>query len=251
MGIVWLAREHALDRLVALKLIATDADPSLSSRLLREGHAAARLRHPNIVTVHALGGSGPSTFLAMDFLVGGSLDQRLGTNGLPSQEAADLVAELAGALAHAHSEGILHRDLKPSNILMGADGEPHLADFGLASALEGRGDLTRPGQLAGTPAYLAPELVAGTARASCRSDVYGLGAILYACLTGRAPFSGDTSAAILLQVSTTDPIPPRLWQPKIPRDLETICLHCLEMAPERRYPSAAALRDDLLRFQRG
>ncbi len=254
MGVVWLARERALDRLVALKVIAPGADPGLAARLLREGQAAARLHHRHIVSIHALGGvggAGTTPFLAMDFLDGGNLEQRLAGRGLPGREAAELAAKLAGALEHAHAAGILHRDIKPSNVLLDEAGEPHLADFGLATALEGRGDLTEPGQLAGTRAYLAPELLGGAGSASPRSDVYSLGAVLFACLTGRAPFVADSAAALLRQVAEDLPLSPRLWQPEIPRDLETICLHCLEKAPALRYSSAAALEEDLRRFLRG
>jgi tetratricopeptide (TPR) repeat protein len=251
MGIVWLARERTLDRLVALKVIAPGADPALAERLLREGQAAARLRHPHIVSIHALGGSGPATYLAMAFLEGGNLAERLDGRGRPYREAAALAAKLADALTHAHGAGILHRDIKPSNVLLDRAGEPQLADFGLATPYEGRGDLTEPGQLAGTRAYLAPELLERADRASPRSDVYGLGAVLYATLTGRPPFVADAEAALLRRIAEDPPPSPRLWHPEIPRDLETICLHCLEKSPERRYASAAALRDDLQRFLRG
>ncbi len=251
MGVVWLARERKLDRLVALKLLVTGANPQFAQRLLREGQSAARLRHPHIVAVHALGRSETGAFLAMDFLEGGNLDEHLAGKPIPPRRTAELVAKLADALAHAHASGLLHRDLKPSNILLDAAGEPHLADFGLAAPLEGSGDLTLPGQVAGTPAYLAPELLAGVDRASPPSDVYGLGAILYVCLTGRAPFIGDSTAAILAQLKDADPPAPRLLQPGVPRDLETICLKCLGKSPAARYATAELLRDDLTRFLRG
>jgi WD40 repeat protein len=250
MGVVWLARERSLDRLVALKLIAL-ADPRLRQRLLREGRAAAQLRHPNIVAVHALGGTGSSTFLAMEFIEGGDLGAQLQGKSLPPQDAARIAAKLAGALAHAHAAGLLHRDVKPSNILMDLDGEPRLADFGMAAPLEGAGDLTAPGTLAGTPAYLAPELLGGAERARLESDIYGLGAVLYTCLTGRPPFVGASAAAILAQLPDKDPIPPHLLQPGLPRDLETICLKCLEKQPGRRYASARLLQEDIEAFLRG
>ncbi|MCC7485545.1 MAG: protein kinase [Burkholderiales bacterium] len=250
MGVVWLARDRALDRLVALKLIAAGADPRLGPRLLREGRAIAQLRHPHIVAVHALGDAGGATFLAMDFLAGGDLQTRL-KNQLPApRAAAQLVRSLADALAHAHAAGVLHRDLKPSNILLDESGAPQLADFGLAAPLAGAGDLTARGEVAGTPAYLAPELLGGAARASPASDLYGLGGVLYACLTGRAPFVGASAAAILAQLSGDEPPAPRLLDPAVPRDLETVCLRCLEKNPARRYASAAALRDELDRFLR-
>jgi eukaryotic-like serine/threonine-protein kinase len=249
MGVVWLARERSLDRLVALKLIAL-ADPQLSQRLLREGRAAAQLRHPNIVAVHALGGAGSSTFLAMEFIEGGDLGAQQQGKPLKPRDAATITSKLAGALAHAHAAGLLHRDVKPSNILMDLDGEPRLADFGMAAPLEGAGDLTAPGTVAGTPAFLAPELLGGAERARPESDVYGLGAVLYVCLTGRPPFVG-AAAAILAQLPDRDPIPPHLLQPGLPIDLETICLKCLEKSPERRYASANLLKADLDAFLRG
>ena len=186
MGVVWLARERSLDRLVALKLIVV-ADPRLGQRLLREGRAAAQLRHPNIVAVHALGGTGSSAFLAMEFIEGGDLGSELKGKPMAPLAAAAIAAKLAGALTHAHAVGLFHRDVKPSNILMDLYGEPRLADFGLAAPLEGAGDLTNPGSVAGTPADLAPELLDGTERACPQSDIYGLGAVLYTCLTWPAP----------------------------------------------------------------
>ncbi len=251
MGVVWLASDTRLDRLVALKVIAAGADPRLGPRLLREGQAIAQLRHPHVVAVHALGQAGAATFLAMDFFEGGDLQKRLHLKPLAPRAAAALVGKIADALAHAHAAGVLHRDLKPSNILLDATGEPHLADFGLAAPLEGAGDLTSPGTVAGTPGFLAPELLAGADQASPQSDVYGLGAVLYACLTGRAPFVGDSTAAILAQLTEREPPSPRLLNPAVPRDLETLCLKSLEKDPARRYVSAAALRDDLDRFGRG
>jgi eukaryotic-like serine/threonine-protein kinase len=250
MGVVWLARERALDRLVALKVIAGADDPLLAQRLLREGQAVARLSHPNIVAIHALGGSGAETFLAMEFAEGGNLAARVDGKPLDPHGAAQLVAKLARAVAHAHAAGIVHRDLKPSNVLLSAGGEPQLADFGLAGPLEGRGELTRSGQVVGTPAYLAPELLENSAAASPAADVYGLGAVLYFCLTARAPFAGDSTAALLHQVSAADPVSPRLLQPGVPRDLETICLKCLGKSPAGRYASAEALHEDLERFLR-
>src|SRR5262249_5745539 len=153
MGIVWLARDLALDRLVALKVINSQAAPLLGARLLREGRAVAQLQHPNIVTIHALGETSGGAFLVMELLEGGDLQTRLKEKLPSAREAAELVAKIADALAHAHAEGVLHRDVKPSNILFDASGEPHLADFGLAAPLLGGGDLTAPGQIAGTPAF--------------------------------------------------------------------------------------------------
>jgi len=251
MGVVWLARERALDRLVALKVPAPGASPEWSARFLREGKAAASMRHPNIVAVHSMGGEGTTAFLAMEFIEGGGLDERVANGPLPPRQAAEIVAQVAGALAYAHGAGLLHRDIKPSNILMDEEGQPHLADFGLAGPLAGGGDLTIPGHIAGTPAYLAPELLRGSEKASPASDVYGLGAVLYSCLTGRAPFLGESVGAVLAQVPVADPPPPHLLAPGIPRDLETICSKCLEKSPDRRYGSAALLQSDLTAFLEG
>jgi WD40 repeat protein len=251
MGVVWLARERALDRLVALKVAAPGADPAWSARLLREGKAVASLNHPNIVAIHAAGGEGHTAFLSMEFIEGGSLDARIAEGPLPFLESALIAEKLAGALAYAHACGLIHRDVKPSNILMGENGEPRLADFGLVAPIEGAGDLTLPGHIAGTPAYLAPELLGRAHRASPASDIYSLGAVLYSCLTRRAPFIGESVASILTQLPTIDPPPPHLLLPGVPRDLETICLKCLEKNPARRYASAALLAADLRSYREG
>jgi WD40 repeat protein len=251
MGVVWLARERALDRLVALKVAAPGAAEGWGARLLREGRLAASLRHPHIVAVYAMGGEDSRPFLAMEFIEGGGLDARLRERPLPIREAAAIAEKVAGALAFAHEAGVLHRDIKPSNIMMDELGNPHLADFGLAGALAGSGDLTLPGHVVGTPAYLAPEILGGASKASPASDVYGLGAVLYACITGRAPFVGESAGSILAQLPIVDPPPPHLLRSGIPRDLEVICLKCLEKAPNRRYASAELLRDDLRAFLEG
>lgn len=251
MGVVWLARERALNRMVALKLIGSGAGTPLRQRLLREGHAAARLRHPHIVAIHAMGTSEDGAFLAMDYVEGGNLAARLKEAPPLPRQAAELTAKIADALACAHAAGVLHRDIKPSNILLDAEGEPFLADFGLAAPVEGAGDLTLAGQVAGTPAFLAPELLQGADRATVASDLYSLGAVLYACLTGRPPFVGDSTAAIFSQVAQADVPAPRLIRPDVPRDLETICLKCLEREPGRRYASARSLQTDLEHFLRG
>lgn len=248
---VWLAREIKLNRLVALKFISSAADPRLRQRLVREGQAVARLRHRHIVAVHAMDFDERHAYLAMDYFEGGDLHRWLAHKLPTPREAAVLVRKLADALAHAHASGLLHRDIKPSNVLLDAQGEPHLADFGLVAPLAGAGDVTMPGQVAGTAAYLAPELLAGAESASPQSDLYALGAVLYECLTGRAPFLGESNANIFAQLASEEPPAPRLLRPGIPRDLETICLKCLEKTPARRYVSAEALREDLDRFTRG
>lgn len=250
-AVVWLARERKLDRLVALKLISLHADRRLAHRLVREGQAAASLRHPHIVAIHSLGTTPADAYLSMEFLDGGDLRRRLKSGALPSHEAARLIAKLADALAHSHENQILHRDIKPSNVLLDARGEPKLGDFGLAAPAEGAGDLTLPGQVAGTAAYLPPELLEGAERATAQSDVYSLGAVFYECLTGRPPFIGDSASQIFAQIAQSDPPAPRLLQPSVPRDLETICLKCLHKYPSHRYASARALLDDLQRWRDG
>ncbi|HZZ58013.1 MAG TPA: protein kinase [Opitutaceae bacterium] len=251
MGVVWLARERRLDRLVAVKVVAQAGNAGQTQRLEREARAAAGLRHPNIVTVHAIGGSGPSAYLAMDYIEGMNLDEFLAGKPLPARQAVEMMAKLADALDHAHRAGVVHRDIKPSNILIDEAQEPRLADFGLAGPLQGAGDLTLPGAMLGTPAYLAPEMARGESAGTVQSDLYGLGAVFYACLTGRPPFTGATAAEVLTRVTQDDAVRPRLLHPHVPRDLETICLKCLEKAPAARYADAGALRADLAAFLEG
>jgi len=211
----------------------------------------ASLRHPNIVSVHAMGFTETYAYLAMAFLEGGDLKTRSLEGVLFRRKNGGYYQTSRRCLAHAHGAGVLHRDIKPSNILLNAAGEPLLADFGLAGPLAGAGDLTKPGQIAGTAAYLAPELLQGADHASPASDLYALGRFSTSGLTGRPPFVGDSSASILAQIPATEPAPPRVLWPEIPKDLETICLKCLEKMPDRRYESAQALKADLERFSRG
>lgn len=248
MGVVWLARDLSLDRLVALKLLRTEAESGLAARLLREGQVVASLRHPNIIAIHSLGRTADGLFLVMDFIEGGSLQERLSHGPLPATEAARLAAKVADALAHAHEAGVLHRDLKPSNLLLDEDNGPILADFGLAAPISGSGELTLEGHVLGTPAYLAPELLQGANRASAQSDLYGLGAVLYACLTGRPPFAGDTPAATIAAVAEGALRRPRSLRPDIPKQLEAICLRCLARNPLERYVSALELQSQLEDF---
>lgn len=253
MGVVTLARQRSLHRLVALKTIPAGQSGAddLGARLLREARAAAQLQHPHIVAVHDLGRDDRGAYLAMEYCDGGTLRDRLRERPLPPREAAALAAKLAGALAHAHAAGVLHRDLKPSNVLLTAAGEPKLADFGLAGSTAGAGELTRVGEIAGSPSYLAPECLAADARPTIAVDVYGLGAVLYECVSGRPPFTGDTLAAVLAQVAAAEPAAPRIVNRGVPADLDTIILKCLEKAPAARYADAAALRSDLENFLAG
>ncbi|WP_165248237.1 serine/threonine-protein kinase [Paludisphaera soli] len=249
MGVVHRARQVGLDRLVALKRIAagTDASPAQLARFRVEAEAAARLRHPNIVPIHDVGVIDEAPFYAMELLEGGSLADRLAAGPLPAHEAATL----ARAIAHAHREGVVHRDLKPPNILFDAEGAPKVADFGLAKLL-GAGPATRTGALMGTPSYMAPEQASGsTVGDGPAVDVYALGAILFECLTARPPFLAPSPVETLDLVRSSEPPAPGRLQPGVPRDVQTICLKCLEKDPARRYDSAATLADDLDRFARG
>jgi WD40 repeat protein len=252
MGVVYKARQTALDRLVALKMIlagghAGEAD---LARFRTEAEAIARLHHPSIVQIYEVGERDGLPFFSLEFCGGGSLDRKLNGTPLPPLEAAALVETLARAMQAAHEKGILHRDLKPANILLADDGTPKITDFGLAKKLDAAGR-TATGAIMGTPSYMAPEQAGGSKDLGPACDVYSLGAILYECLTGRPPFRAATPLDTILQVVSDEPVPPAQLNRLIVPDLETICLKCLHKEPERRYPSAAALADDLGRFQRG
>ncbi len=254
MGVVYKARHLALKRTVALKMIRhpVDAGPLELARFQAEAEAVARLQHPNIVQVYEVGTAGGSPFFALEFVEGGSLARRLKGESPPPREAARLVETLARAMNMAHSRNVIHRDLKPANILLAGDGTPKVADFGMAKQLDVDSGETRAGAVMGTPSYTAPEQASGQAYlAGPLADVYALGAILYECLTGKPPFKGATPLDTLEQVRTMDPTPPARLNPKVPRDLETVCLKCLRKEPDRRYASAQELADDLDRFVRG
>ncbi len=254
MGIVYKARDRKLNRVVALKMILAGefAGPRQVDRFQAEAEAVARLQHPHIVQIYEVGGKGGLPYLALEFVEGGSLEDRLGGAPLPAGEAAALAETLARAVAHAHERGIVHRDLKPANVLLAADGTAKIADFGLAK-FEADGAATAPtqtGGVLGTPSYMAPEQAQGT-HVGPAADIYALGAILYEMLTGRPPFRARTPLETLQQVAGREPTPPGQSRPGLPRDLDTICLKCLEKAPARRYASALALADDLARFRAG
>jgi tRNA A-37 threonylcarbamoyl transferase component Bud32 len=254
MGVVYRAKQTGLNRVVALKMLIAGqyADPSLRARFLLEAESVAALEHPGIVKVFAFGESGGHPYLAMEFVPGGTLAGRIKKNGpLLAKDATQLVAKLSAAVAHAHSRGVVHRDIKPLNVLLTTDGEPRLTDFGLAKVGRADHNLSVTGQVLGTPAYMAPEQAAGKVReVGTAADVYALGAVLYDVLTGRPPFVGDSVAVTLQKVMTEEPQRPRKLNASIPRDLETICLKCLEKDVPRRYPTAQALADDLLRYTR-
>jgi serine/threonine-protein kinase len=251
MGVVYKARQKALDRWIALKMLLAGgfAGSQELGRLRRETMVLAHLRHANIVQVYDAGEVEGRPYFAMELLEGGSLAQKLSGTPQPAREAAALLATLAEAVQVAHQGGILHRDLKPANILLTTDGTPKIADFGLARRLEGGAGLTQSGVPMGTPSYMAPEQAWGRTTIGPAVDVYALGAILYELLTGRPPFRAETSAETLRQVVSEDPVTPSRLNAAVPRDMETICLKCLEKDPPRRYLSAAALAEDLHRFQ--
>ncbi len=254
MGVVYRARQLALNRPVALKMVLAGAHaaPEDLVRFLGEAEAAARLQHPNIVPVYEVGRCDGRPYFTAELVEGGTLAQRLAGTPQPARQAAELVEVLARAVHYAHGRGVVHRDLKPANVLLTPDGTPKVTDFGLAKRLEGGQGLTQSGAVLGTPSYMAPEQAAGVNRQIGPAvDVYALGAILYECLTGRPPFQAETPWDTVLQVLTVDPVPVRRLQPKAPRDLETIALKCLHKDPRRRYASAEALADDLHRFLEG
>ncbi|NMO22742.1 serine/threonine protein kinase [Pyxidicoccus fallax] len=253
MGVVFKARHVRLQRVVALKMIVDGAMASELDvhRFHAETEAAARLEHPNIVPIYEVGEHEGHPYFTMRLMEGGSLaDHAQRLRGEPRQ-AARLMAAVARAVHHGHQHGILHRDLKPPNILLDAEGRPHVGDFGVAKHIEKDGP-TRTGTVVGTPAYMAPEQAAGTARAlTVAADVYSLGAILYELLSGRPPFVGDSPAHVLQQVQESEPAPLRTLAPGVDRDLETLCHKCLEKQPARRYASAEELAKELERYARG
>ena len=254
MGIVYKARDCKLNRHVAIKMLLGGQAPSpdMLQRFFLEATTVARLEHPNIVQLHTIADKTETPFFVMEYVAGGSLAQLLKGKPLSPRQGAALVRTLAAAVHAAHQAGVVHRDLKPANVLLTTDGTPKIADFGLAKNIDSGAGLTRSGDVLGTPSYMAPEQASGmTRQVTPLIDVYALGAILYEMLVGRPPFLADDPVRTILQVIGEEPIPPRRLQPGVPRDLETICLKCLEKKPARRYPSAAALADDLERYLDG
>ncbi len=254
MGVVYKARQVGLDRPVALKMILAGghAGADQLARFRAEARAIARLKDPGIVQVYEVGEHDGLPYFSLEFIDGGSLGDRIRGGPWSPLEAARLVAQLARSVHTAHRSGIVHRDLKPGNVLMSADGQPKITDFGLAKQQEVDGLQTRSGAVMGTPAYMAPEQASGQAdRVGPHSDQYALGVILYELLTGRPPFQGTSVIETLEQVRLQEPVPPAQLQPKLPRDLDTICLKALQKEPSRRYEDAGALADDLGRFLRG
>ena len=254
MGVVYKARQLRLNRIVALKMILAGdhASPDAGRRFLAEAESVARLHHPHIVQIFAFGDSDGRPYFEMEYVAGGSLASRLDGTPRPPRDAARLVETLARAIHEAHRLGIVHRDLKPANILLTAEGVPKIADFGLAKCLDVENGPSGTQLIVGSPSYMAPEQ-AGQSWTPDRpaADVYSLGAILYELLAGRPPFQAATVLETLEQVRLDEPIAPSRLRPKLPRDLVTICLKCLEKEPSRRYASSIELADDLKRFEAG
>src|SRR5438477_915978 len=247
-GVVYRARQKSLNRTVALKVIGLGqwATQAHLKRFRLEAEAAASLDHPCIVPIYEIGERESSCYFSMKLVEGGQLDEVVSREPMPIRRAAEVIAKLARTVHYAHEHGILHRDIKPGNVLLDRNGEPHLTDFGLARLVETESTVTRTMEVLGTPSYMAPEQAVGNnARVSRATDVYGLGAVFYQLLTGHPPFAGGTTFETVQLVLDTEPRQPRLWNPKIDRDLATICLKCLEKDPQRRYSSALALAEDL------
>jgi tetratricopeptide (TPR) repeat protein len=253
MGVVYRARQLSLGRDVAVKLLRAGvlAGAEEVRRFRAEAAAAAALDHPRIVPIYEIGEHEGQQYFSMRLVEGPDLATLTRSGPLPARRAAELVAAVADAVQHAHGRGLLHRDLKPSNVLLDAAGEPQVIDFGFAQRLDGAAGFTLSGQVLGTPGYLAPEQAAGRRDLTVACDVYGLGALLYHLLTGRPPFVGDSPARILQQTVEAEPLPPRLLNPAVPRDLDTITLKALAKEPAARYATARDLAEDLRRHLRG
>jgi serine/threonine-protein kinase len=254
MGVVFKARHLKLNRPVALKMLLAGAyaEPEQLARFRREAEAVAALRHPNIVQIHDAGEVAGRPYFTMECVEGGTLSHSLAGRPQPPQRAAGLVATLASAVQFAHKSGFIHRDLKPANVLLTADGVPKITDFGLARPIASGPQVTRSGDFLGTPSYMAPEQARGRASAvGPAADIYALGAVLHEVLTGRPPFEGETAAETIHKVIGEEPAPPSRLNPNVSRDLDNICLKCLQKSPSRRYASAQDLADDLHRFLDG
>ncbi len=250
-GVVFRARQKSLNRTVALKVISLGqwASKAHLKRFRLEAEAAARLEHPGIVPIHEVGERDGQCYFSMKFIEGGQLDEVTKPEPMSIRQAVELIAKVTRTVHYAHEHGILHRDIKPGNILLDANSEPHLTDFGLARLVETESTVTRTMEVLGTPSYMAPEQAVGdNAAISSVTDVYGLGAVLYQLLTGQPPFAGGTTYETIKLLLDTEPRQPRQLNPKIDRDLSTICLKCLEKDPTRRYSSALGLAEDLERW---
>jgi WD40 repeat protein len=254
MGVVYKARQLGFNRLVALKMIlgGAHAGPEQLARFRQEVETVGGLRHPNLVPVYEVGERDGQPYYSMELVEGRSLEALIGGRPQPPRRAAELLEALARAMSAVHQRDIVHRDLKPANVLFTEDGVPKITDFGLAKRLDAGPGPTVSGNVLGTPSYMAPEQAAGRAKdVGPATDVYALGAVLYEMLTGRPPFQGERPWDTIRAVTSVEPVPPRRLQPTVPRDLETICLKCLEKEPRKRYATAQELADDLRRFLAG
>ena len=253
MGVVYLAHQLGVDRPVALKMIlgGNFVSQAVVERFKAEARAVGRLQHENIVRIYESGWHGHTPYFSLEFIDGVSLSEKIAGKPLEPQEAASFAVCIGRALEYAHSAGIVHRDLKPANVLLTKDGVPKLSDFGLAKLENEQNDYSRTGDIVGTPGYMAPEQARGESSVAAPADVYGLGAILYCMLSGRPPFMAAKASDTLIQLLTKEPIAVAQLQPGVPRDLETICMKCLEKSPEKRYSSAAEMVADLQRFLNG
>jgi TolB-like protein/Flp pilus assembly protein TadD/predicted Ser/Thr protein kinase len=252
-GVVFRARQKSLNRIVALKVIGLGqwATKTHLRRFRLEAEAAASLDHSCIVPIYEVGERDGQCYFSMKFIEGGQLDEVVKDAPMSIRQSAELIAKVARTVSYAHEHSILHRDIKPGNILLDVKGEPHLTDFGLARLVESESTITRTVEVLGTPSYMAPEQATGNnIQLTSATDVYGLGAVLYQLLTSHPPFAGGTTYETIKSLLETEPRPPRLWNPKVDRDVSTICLKCLEKNPERRYTSALALAEDLERWLR-
>ena len=260
MGVVYKARQKGLNRVVALKMVLSGAFAGTQerTRFKTEAEAVARLQHPNIVQIYDIGESDGRPFFSLEFVSGGCLAGHLDGAPLPPRQGAQVVEHLARAMHFAHQRDIIHRDLKPANVLLAPDpsagplGVPKITDFGLAKQMNSNDGQTHSGAVLGTPSYMSPEQASGRHKElGPATDIYALGAILYELLTGRPPFRGETAMDTMFQLVSEDPVPPSRLQPKVPRDLETICLKCLQKQPYKRYGSAELLAGDLDLFLKG
>src|SRR5262245_31064584 len=252
-GVVFRARQKSLNRIVALKVIGLGqwATKAHLKRFRLEAEAAASLDHPRIVPIYEVGDRDGQCYFSMKLVEGGQLDEVVSSSPMSIRQSVELIAKVSRTVHYAHEHGILHRDIKPGNILLDGKGEPHLTDFGLARLVECESTVTRTLEVLGTPSYMAPEQAAGSNTKLTRAtDVYGLGAVLYQLLTAHPPFAGGTTYETIKLLLETEPRQPRLWNPKVDRDVSTICLKCLEKDPTRRYVSALALAEDLERWLR-